>query len=71
MSRYVNGLRLNIQDELSILHISEIEDAYQYAMKKEDKLKRRQVIPRIRDKSNGYKHEKKLVIEEELDQRIH
>ena len=38
---YINGLRFNIQDEVGMLNISSIEDTYQYALKVEDKLKRK------------------------------
>ena len=38
---YINGLRFNIQDEVGMLKIDSVEDAYQYALKAEDKLKRR------------------------------
>lgn len=41
VARYINGLRFNIQDEVSMLNIYSIEDAYQYALKAEDKLKRK------------------------------
>lgn len=42
VARYVNGLKFNIQDDLGMLKIDYVEDAYQYALKVEDKLKRRQ-----------------------------
>ena len=35
-ARYVNGLKFNIQDGLSMLKIGLVEDAYQYALKAED-----------------------------------
>ena len=38
---YINGLRFNIQDEVGMLNISSIKDVYQYALKVEDKLKRK------------------------------
>ena len=38
---YVNGLRFNIQDEVGMLKIDSVEDAYQYVLKAEDKLKRK------------------------------
>ena len=41
LARYVNGLRFNIQDEVGMLKIDSVEDAYQYALKVEDKLKRK------------------------------
>ena len=38
---YINGLRFNIQDEVSMLNISSVKDAYQYSLREEEKLKRR------------------------------
>ena len=40
IARYVNSLRFNIQDEVGMMKIESIEEAYQYALKAEDKLKR-------------------------------
>jgi hypothetical protein len=40
--RYLNGLRYDIQDELSMLTIRTVEDAYQMALKAEEKLSRKQ-----------------------------
>jgi uncharacterized protein YjbK len=40
--RYLNGLRYDIQDELSMLTIRTVEDAYQLALKAEEKLSCRQ-----------------------------
>ena len=40
--RYVNGLRSDIQDELSLLSLRSIEEAYQVALKAEEKLMRKQ-----------------------------
>jgi hypothetical protein len=42
VARYLNGLRYDIQDELSILTIRTVEDAYQMALKAEEKLSRKQ-----------------------------
>ena len=39
--RYVNGLRLEILDEISILSPKNIEEAYQSAMKAEEKITRK------------------------------
>ena len=64
MSRYANGLKLNIQDKLITLSISAIKYAYQYALKVEDKLKRIKVACRLRDKLVGDKNKDKFVIEE-------
>ena len=41
VARYINGLRFNIQDEIGMLKIDSVEDAYQYALKEVDKLKRK------------------------------
>lgn len=41
VARYINGMILNIQDKLCILRINTVEDVYQYALKTEDKVKRR------------------------------
>jgi hypothetical protein len=40
--RYLNGLRYDIQDELSMVTIRTVEDAYQMALKAEEKLSCRQ-----------------------------
>jgi hypothetical protein len=42
VSRYINGLRYEIQDELSMTTVRTIEDAYQMALKAEEKLARKQ-----------------------------
>ena len=42
VSRYVNGLRMDIQDEISLLTPRTVEEAYQLALKAEDKIARRQ-----------------------------
>ena len=42
VARYVNGLRFDIQDELSLLSLRSVEEAYQVALKAEEKLMRRQ-----------------------------
>ena len=41
VSRYVNGLRSDIQDKLSLLTLRFIEEAYQVTLKVEEKLMRR------------------------------
>jgi hypothetical protein len=43
VARYMNGLRYDIQDEMSMVTISMVEDAYQMALKVEEKLSRKQV----------------------------
>ena len=40
ISRYINGLRMEIQDEISILSPKIVEEAYQMALKAEEKLLR-------------------------------
>jgi hypothetical protein len=40
-SRYINGLKSSIQEELSIVRMSTIEDAYQFTLKVEEKLNKR------------------------------
>jgi hypothetical protein len=42
VSRHMNGLRYEIQDEMSMVTIKNVEDAYQIALKVEDKLARKQ-----------------------------
>jgi hypothetical protein len=42
VARYLNGLRYDIQDELSMLTIRTVEDAYQLALKAEENLSRKQ-----------------------------
>ena len=38
VSRYMNGLQYDIQDEMSMITIQIVEDAYQMALKAEEKL---------------------------------
>jgi hypothetical protein len=38
----MNGLRYDIQDEMSMMTIRTVEDAYQMALKAEEKLSRKQ-----------------------------
>jgi hypothetical protein len=42
VARYMNGLRYEIQDEISMATIRTVEDAYQMALKVEEKLSRKQ-----------------------------
>jgi hypothetical protein len=42
VSRYMNGLRYDIQDEMSMVTIRMVENAYQMALKAEEKLSRKQ-----------------------------
>jgi hypothetical protein len=41
VSRYMNGLRYDIQDEMSMTTIRMVKDAYQMALKAEEKLSRK------------------------------
>ena len=41
VARYMNGLRYDIQDEMSMTTIRTVEDAYQMALKAEEKLNRK------------------------------
>ena len=53
VARYINGLRFNIQDEIGMLNIASVEDAYQYALRAKEKLKRRhQGNPRGKEKQD-------------------
>jgi uncharacterized protein YjbK len=42
VARYMNGLRYDIQDEMSMVTIRTVEDSYQMALKAEEKLSRKQ-----------------------------
>eukprot|EP00253_Pinus_taeda_P032129 PITA_32129 len=42
VARYINDLRYDIQDEISLLSLNTIEDAYQAALKAEEKMLRKQ-----------------------------
>eukprot|EP00253_Pinus_taeda_P013296 PITA_13296 len=42
VARYVNGLRYEIQDEISLLSLKTVEDAYQASLKAEEKILRKQ-----------------------------
>lgn len=41
-SRYINGLRYEIQDEINMMKIRIVEDCFQIALKAEEKLSRKQ-----------------------------
>jgi uncharacterized protein YjbK len=41
VARYMNGLRYDIQDEMSMVTIRTVEDSYQMALKAEEKLSRK------------------------------
>jgi hypothetical protein len=42
VSRYINDLRYEIEDELIMMSVTIVEDAYQFALKAEEKLARKQ-----------------------------
>ena len=42
IARYISGLRMEIQDEISLLSPKTVEEAYQMALKAEEKLIRKQ-----------------------------
>ena len=42
IARYINGLIFDIQDELGLLSLRSVEEAYQVALKAEEKLMRKQ-----------------------------
>eukprot|EP00253_Pinus_taeda_P013033 PITA_13033 len=52
-ARYVNGLRMDILDEISILSPNNTEEAYQSAIKVEEKITRRQNARRGRGSARG------------------
>jgi uncharacterized protein YjbK len=59
VTRYINGLRYEIQDELSMMSVRTMEDAYQFALKAEDKLARKhnqreRVKRSVPSKSKGF-----------------
>lgn len=41
LARYMNGLRQNIQDEITILTLDPIHKCFQLALREEEKIKRR------------------------------
>ena len=42
VARYLNGLRYDIQDELSSVSPIDVDEAYQYALKAAERIQRRQ-----------------------------
>ena len=38
VARYINGLRYDIQDDINLLSLKTIEDAYQVGLKAEEKM---------------------------------
>lgn len=52
-ARYINGLRMDIQEEMSMLSPSVMEEAYQYALKAKEKIRRKQNFGRGKGISKG------------------
>ena len=42
VARYINGLKYEIQDEINMMLVRTVEDAYQFALKADEKLARKQ-----------------------------
>ena len=42
VSRYMNGLRYGIQDEINMMSLRTLEDSYQFSLKEEENLDRKQ-----------------------------
>ena len=66
MARYISGLRFNIEDEIGMLKIDLVEDAYQYALKVEDKLKRRHQGNSQGTEKQGHLVKDKQIVDNEL-----
>ena len=72
VARYVNGLRYEIQDELNMMSFKTVEDAYQFVLKAEEKLARKQnqrgrgksSVPR---KSKGFNRDRAHQSKDEAD----
>jgi hypothetical protein len=61
VSRYINGLRYEIQDEINMMSVRTVEDAYQISLKAEEKLARKQSQRnrgRSPSKGKGVSHDK-------------
>lgn len=41
VARYMNGLKFSIQDEISLIKLQSVEEAYQCSLKEEEKLNKR------------------------------
>jgi hypothetical protein len=48
VTRYMNGMRYDIQDEISMVTIKNVEDAYHISLKAEDKLASKAKLKRQR-----------------------
>jgi hypothetical protein len=51
VARYMNGMRYDIQDEMSMMIIMNVEDSYQISLKAEEKLALKARSKRLRSKS--------------------
>jgi DNA-binding transcriptional MerR regulator len=72
VARYINGLRYEIQDEINTLSVRTVEDAYQFALKVEDKLARKQIQRgrgkiSVPDKGKGVAHDKEHKSKDETE----
>ena len=52
-ARYINGLRMDIQEEMSMLSPSVMEEAYQYGMREEEKISRKKTFGRGKGVAKG------------------
>ena len=52
-AKYINGLRMDIQEEMSMLFPNVMEEAYQYALKAEEKISRKQTFGRGKGIAKG------------------
>ena len=52
-TRYINGLRMDIQEEMSMLSPSTMEEAYLYALRVEEKINRKQAFGRGKGVAKG------------------
>ena len=59
-ARYVNGLRMEIQEEISMIAPRTVEEAYQCALRAEEKLVRKQNFKRGRSSDGGRRQAKGL-----------
>jgi hypothetical protein len=72
IARYVNGLRYEVQDEMSMMPVRTVEDAYQFVLKAEEKMAKKQnqrgrgkgSIPR---KSKGFNRDRAHQSKDEAD----
>jgi hypothetical protein len=51
-ARYINGLRYENQDELSMMSVRKVEDVYHFLLKEEEKLARKKNPMRKRQNPN-------------------